>query len=92
MDFLELSHVRFSVLEYENRPVEQEKLDRIIEAGIAAPTDLIASTVLGSWIGCIIQRLQRQLCDGTRRRRSQPARLLHRNLMGRSTHHQEKNA
>ncbi len=38
MDFLELSRARFSVLEYENRPVEQEKLDRIIEAGIAAPT------------------------------------------------------
>lgn len=38
MDFLELSRARFSVLEYEHRPVEQEKLDRIIEAGLAAPT------------------------------------------------------
>lgn len=38
MEFLELARTRFSVLEYENRPVEQEKLDRIIEAGIAAPT------------------------------------------------------
>lgn len=38
MEFLELVRARFSVLEYENRPVEQEKLDRIIEAGIAAPT------------------------------------------------------
>ena len=38
MEFLELSHMRFSVLEYENRPVEQEKIDKIIEAGISAPT------------------------------------------------------
>lgn len=38
MDFLSLSRERFSVLEYDNRPVEQEKIDRIIEAGIAAPT------------------------------------------------------
>ncbi|MBR0161229.1 MAG: nitroreductase family protein [Oscillospiraceae bacterium] len=38
MDFLELAHSRFSVLEYEHHPVEQEKLDRIIEAGIVAPT------------------------------------------------------
>ena len=38
MDFLELSHARFSVLEYDHRPVEQEKIDRIIEAAIAAPT------------------------------------------------------
>lgn len=38
MDFLELSHARFSVLEYENRPVEQAKIDIIIEAGISAPT------------------------------------------------------
>ena len=38
MEFLELSHMRFSVLEYENRPVEQDKIDKIIEAGISAPT------------------------------------------------------
>ena len=38
MDFLELSHIRFSVLEYENRPVEQEKIDKIIEVAISAPT------------------------------------------------------
>ena len=38
MDFLELSKQRFSVLEYSNAPVEQEKIDKIIEAGIAAPT------------------------------------------------------
>lgn len=38
MDFLELAHKRFSVLEYERRPVEQGKIDSIIEAGLAAPT------------------------------------------------------
>ena len=38
MDFLDLACARFSVLEYEKRPVEQEKIDKIIEAGIAAPT------------------------------------------------------
>lgn len=38
MDFLELAHSRFSVLEYSEGPVEQEKIDRIIEAGLAAPT------------------------------------------------------
>ena len=36
MDFLDLSKQRFSVLEYSNAPVEQEKIDKIIEAGIAA--------------------------------------------------------
>ena len=38
MDFLELSKARFSVLEYEHRPIEQSLIDKIIEAGIAAPT------------------------------------------------------
>lgn len=38
MDFLELSRTRFSVLEYEKRPVGQEKIDKIIEAAISAPT------------------------------------------------------
>ena len=38
MDFLQLSKIRYSVLEYDRRPVEQEKIDKIIEAGIAAPT------------------------------------------------------
>lgn len=38
MNFLELSRERFSVLEYEDQPVEQEKIDGIIRAGIAAPT------------------------------------------------------
>ena len=36
MDFLELSRAQFSVLEYEHRPVEQDKLDKIIDAGLAA--------------------------------------------------------
>lgn len=38
MDFLELSHRRYSVLDYENRPVEQEKINKIMEAGLSAPT------------------------------------------------------
>lgn len=38
MDFLELSKTRFSVLDYEPRPVEREKIARIIEAALAAPT------------------------------------------------------
>lgn len=38
MDFLELAHSRFSVLEYEKRAIEQEKIDKIIESALAAPT------------------------------------------------------
>ena len=37
-DFLDLARSRFSVLEYEKKPVEQDKIDRILEAGLAAPT------------------------------------------------------
>ena len=38
MDFLELSHRRYSVLEYEHCPVEQDKIYRILDAGMSAPT------------------------------------------------------
>ena len=38
MEFLKLAKERFSVLEYEDRPVEKEKIDRILEAALAAPT------------------------------------------------------
>ena len=38
MDFLELAKARFSVLDYEMRPVEREKADRIVEAALAAPS------------------------------------------------------
>ena len=38
MDFLKMAHERFSVLEYSERIVEQEKINKIIEAGLAAPT------------------------------------------------------
>ena len=31
-DFLDLARSRFSVLEYEKKPVEQDKIDRILEA------------------------------------------------------------
>ena len=38
MDFLKLAKTRFSVLDYESRAVEREKIDRIVEAALAAPT------------------------------------------------------
>lgn len=38
MDFLQLAKKRYSVRRYETRPVEKEKLDRILEAGRVAPT------------------------------------------------------
>lgn len=38
MDFLELARTRFSVRDYDARPVEKDKLDRILEAGRLAPT------------------------------------------------------
>ena len=38
MDFLELSKQRYSVRSFSDKPVEQEKLDKILEAGRLAPT------------------------------------------------------
>ena len=38
MDFMTLAKERFSVRAFSDKPVEQEKLDRIIEAGMVAPT------------------------------------------------------
>lgn len=38
MEFLELAKKRYSVRQYESRPVEEEKLQRILEAGRVAPT------------------------------------------------------
>lgn len=38
MDFLTLARERFSVLEYEHREVEPEKLNAILDAALAAPT------------------------------------------------------
>lgn len=38
MDFLELAKERYSVRAFSDKPVEQEKLDKIIEAGLVAPT------------------------------------------------------
>lgn len=38
MKFLELAKKRFSVRSYQPRPIEDEKLERIIEAGRVAPT------------------------------------------------------
>ena len=38
MDFRELSRARFSVRQYADRPVEEEKLRKVLEAGRLAPT------------------------------------------------------
>jgi nitroreductase len=38
MEFMELAKRRYSVRKYENRPVEQAKIDLILEAGRIAPT------------------------------------------------------
>ena len=38
MDFLELAKQRYSERRFDPRPVEQEKLDRILEAGRVVPT------------------------------------------------------
>lgn len=38
MEFLELAKVRYSVRKFSDKPLEREKLDRILEAGNAAPT------------------------------------------------------
>lgn len=38
MDFMELSKKRFSVRKYSDKPIEAEKLNKILEAGNTAPT------------------------------------------------------
>ena len=38
MTFLELAEDRYSVRSYSDRPIEQEKMDRILRAGQVAPT------------------------------------------------------
>lgn len=38
MDFLTLAHERYSCRSFLSSPIEQEKIDRIIDAAIAAPT------------------------------------------------------
>ena len=38
MSFLDLAKERYSVRSFSSRPIEQEKLDRIIEAALIAPT------------------------------------------------------
>ena len=38
MDFMKLAKERFSVRKFMDKPVEQEKLDVILEAGRVAPT------------------------------------------------------
>ena len=38
MDFLTLAKERYSCRKFENKPIEQEKIDKIIQAGLSAPT------------------------------------------------------
>lgn len=38
MDFLELSKTRYSVLHYQKKQIPNELIDKILEAGISAPT------------------------------------------------------
>ena len=38
MDFMQLAKSRYSVRKYQDRPVEQDKLQRILEAGRVCPT------------------------------------------------------
>ena len=38
MEFLNLAKERYSVLHYTHKPIEQEKLDKILQAGLFAPT------------------------------------------------------
>ena len=38
MDFMELAKARFSVRKFSDKPVEEDKLAKIIEAGMVAPT------------------------------------------------------
>ena len=42
MDFLKLAHERYSCRKFSNQVVEQEKIDKIIEAGMVAPTAINA--------------------------------------------------
>lgn len=37
MEFLELAQKRYSVRSFSQRPVEQEKLEKVLEAGRLAP-------------------------------------------------------
>jgi len=38
MNFIELAKIRYSVRKYDTRPVEENKLEKILEAGRVAPT------------------------------------------------------
>ena len=38
MSFIDLAHARFSVRKFASTPVEPEKIEKILEAGIVAPT------------------------------------------------------
>ena len=38
MDFYELVKARYSVRKYADKPVEEEKLQKVLAAGAAAPT------------------------------------------------------
>ena len=38
MDFCELAKARYSVRKFDSKPIEEEKLQKVLEAGIVAPT------------------------------------------------------
>lgn len=38
MSFYDLARARYSVRKFDGRPVEEEKLNKILETGLAAPT------------------------------------------------------
>ena len=38
MDFLEFARKRYSVCSYSDKPVEQDKIDKILQAAMIAPT------------------------------------------------------
>ena len=48
MEFLELTKARYSVRKFADKPVEAEKLEKILAAGATAPTDLLASMGAGA--------------------------------------------
>ena len=55
MDFFDVIKERYSVRAYDSRPVEEEKLIQILEAGRLAPSAVNSSTApLWDWVrvGC----------------------------------------
>ena len=47
-DFLQLANERYSVRKFADREVEQDKIDKIVEAGIKAPTACLQTGILST--------------------------------------------